>query len=93
LSLESVELLMAIERHFQVSIPDQDSELMMTAGDIHRYLCTAVTKLEPSLEGPSARQWSEEELWDSVRALLAEHFGISPEKITPTTHLIQDLGL
>lgn len=93
MSLDSLELLMAIERHFQVSIPDQDSELMMTAGDIHHYLCTALTKLEPSLEGPSARGWSDEELWDNLKGLIADHFAISPDKITPATHLIDDLGL
>lgn len=84
---------MAIERHFQVTVPDEDGVQMMTAGDIHRFLRVTVTKHEPSLDGPSARQWTEEEMWDSVRALIADHFAISPENITPATHLVHDLGL
>ncbi len=93
MGLDSVELLMAIERHFQVSVSDEDGEKMMTAGDIHRFLRVAVTEQEPSLEGPSARGWSDEELWDNLKGLIADHFAIPPDKITPATHLVDDLGL
>ena len=37
-SLDSVELIMAIEQQFDIEIPDSDTENIKTIGDILQYL-------------------------------------------------------
>lgn len=37
-SLDTVELIMALEEEFQVEIPDEDAEKMVTVGDALKYL-------------------------------------------------------
>ena len=37
-SLDSVELIMAIEQQFDITIPDSDTENIKTIGDILKYL-------------------------------------------------------
>lgn len=37
-SLDIVELVMAFEQAFNISIPDEDSEKIQTVGDVYKYL-------------------------------------------------------
>lgn len=37
-SLDTVELIMALEEEFNVEIPDEDAEKMMTVGDAMKYI-------------------------------------------------------
>ncbi len=37
-SLDIVELVMAFEQAFNLSIPDEDSEKIQTVGDVYKYL-------------------------------------------------------
>jgi acyl carrier protein len=37
-SLDTVELIMALEEEFNVEIPDEDAEKMVTVGDAMKYL-------------------------------------------------------
>lgn len=37
-SLDIVELVMAFEQAFNLTIPDEDSEKIQTVGDVYRYL-------------------------------------------------------
>ncbi len=37
-SLDTVELIMALEEEFSIEIPDEDAEKMTTVGDVVRYI-------------------------------------------------------
>ncbi|MBR5315983.1 MAG: acyl carrier protein [Firmicutes bacterium] len=37
-SLDAVEIIMAIEDHFEIEIPDEDAEKFQTVGDLVRYV-------------------------------------------------------
>ncbi len=43
-SLDSVELIMALEQKFDISIPDSDTENINTVGDILNYINTHIEK-------------------------------------------------
>ena len=43
-SLDTVELIMALEEEFGVEIPDEDAEKMLTVGDAVRYIDQKATK-------------------------------------------------
>ncbi len=42
-SLDTVELIMALEDEYEIAIPDVDSEKIKTVGEIHEYMKTRVT--------------------------------------------------
>lgn len=93
MGLGSVELLMAIESHFQVDVPDADASRMATVGEIHEWLCPELTSRAPSLSGRSARNLSEDEIWDELAQLISDHLGLPLVSITPQAHIIHDLGV
>ncbi|MFM8357080.1 MAG: acyl carrier protein [Verrucomicrobiota bacterium] len=37
-SLDTVELVMALEEEFGVEIPDEETEKLQTVGDVHKYI-------------------------------------------------------
>lgn len=37
-SLDAVEIIMAIEDHFEIEIPDEDAEKFQTVGDLVKYV-------------------------------------------------------
>lgn len=43
-SLDTVELVMAFEKEFDIDIPDEDAEKMRTVGDAMKYLHTKIGK-------------------------------------------------
>ena len=43
-SLDTVELVMAFEKEFDIDIPDEDAEKMRTVGDAMNYLHTKIGK-------------------------------------------------
>jgi len=43
-SLDTVELIMALEEEFNVEIPDEDAEKMNTVGDAIKYIETKASK-------------------------------------------------
>ena len=43
-SLDTVELIMALEEEFNVEIPDEDAEKMTTVGDVIKYIEAKATK-------------------------------------------------
>ena len=43
-SLDTVELVMAFEKEFEIDIPDEDAEKMRTVGDALAYLHTKIGK-------------------------------------------------
>ena len=43
-SLDTVELIMALEEEFNVEIPDEDAEKMTTVGDAIKYISQKATK-------------------------------------------------
>lgn len=43
-SLDTVELVMALEEEFGIEIPDEDAEKMATVGDAVRYIESKATK-------------------------------------------------
>ena len=56
-SLDTVELVMAFEKEFNIDIPDEDAEKMRTVGDAMQYLREKVKALEWEVSRQSATTW------------------------------------
>jgi hypothetical protein len=78
MGLDSVEFVMAVERAFDIDIPDAAARTMVTPGDMVDYLQTRVTKDRAAIE-------------NVVQELMAEELGIS--KFNWTDRFVKDLGV
>ena len=85
MGMDSVELVMAIEKEFGISIPDSDAAGLVIVGDMHAYIAKAAAKL--------GHPMNESMVWDSLKRLIVEQIGVHEERITPTSNFITDLGL
>lgn len=49
-SLDSIELVMALEEKFSIEIPDEDSEKMNMVGDVVKYIAAKTNRVSEILE-------------------------------------------
>lgn len=92
LGLDNVELLMAIEKRFQVDIPDSEAGAIATVGDMHSWLCRKLRERELTLSGRSAINWTDEEIWTELRLVVLGQLNVPPEAVRPEAHIVYDLG-
>lgn len=74
MGLDSVEILMKVEKTFAISIPDEEAQKIRTVGDFHQ----AVWKY---IEAKDSNKCVSQILFYKLRNALADQFGLSPEKI------------
>lgn len=107
--MESVELAMAYEESFGVSIPDAAAEKMRTPHDVIEWLVAAqergeffhpkpaswVTKLFRSepFRPGSQRQLSRSEIADEVRRRTLDILGLPPDRYAEDARFIEDFGI
>jgi acyl carrier protein len=85
MGLDVVELVMAIESHFGIEIPDADAERLEIAGDLSDYIVEV-------LERQRGERVDPEEVWEQVVMLTVEQLGVHPEEVTRTASFVNDLG-
>jgi len=80
MGLDSVELALAIEDEFEITIPDNYAAKIITVGDAYEYLKKQL-KAQPSIECPSQK------VFHRVRQALMKNYGLPRESITLDTRL------
>ena len=86
MGLDTIELVLAVEKHFDVQIPDEDASRLATVGKLHYWLINELTRLN---RGPVDYQRTFLEL----RQLICEHADVEPEAVVPDARFVQDLRL
>lgn len=84
MGLDTVELIMAIEDEFGIVIPDSEAPQLARVGEIHAYILRVLGERG---ETPDA-----DELWNRLRNIVADHLGVRLEDVTPSAHIVYDLG-
>jgi hypothetical protein len=80
-SLDSVEILIAIEETFDVTVSDAEAEAMATPRDVVEWLWPRVSNKEPNqvamrlLQGQGTGVWQQEQVSSVVRAIIVEQTG------------------
>jgi acyl carrier protein len=86
MGLDTVELVMAVEEHFEIEIPDEIAATLETVGLLNGYVVSAL-KRKRLLRVDEAGVFSE------LRDIICKQTGIAPERIVPDANFVKDLRL
>jgi acyl carrier protein len=84
MGLDSVELIMAIEDEFGVTIPAENAPQLAILGDMHAFI---IRKLQQQGRNPD-----ESEVWERLQTMVVKQLGVRPEEVTSEANLFTDLG-
>jgi acyl carrier protein len=83
MGLDTVELVLAIEQEFGISIPDSDAAKLGLLGDMQDYIVGALRRREESPD--------ENQVWERLTAVVVRQLGVSPSEVRRTAHIVYDL--
>lgn len=85
MGLDSVEILMAVEQEFDVSITDAEASGLVTVGDLH-----AVVLVQ---RGVPAGSPEAETIWRRIQDIVVEESGVARHLVVPKARIAKDLGI
>jgi hypothetical protein len=83
MGLDGVELIMAVEREFDVVITHDEANALRTVADLHELLLAKIrdaAELEPSV-------------WVRLVRVISDEQAIPPARVLPAARLVADLGI
>ncbi len=87
MGLEGVELILAVEDHFGITITEADAEKIATVGRLHDFVFREVRKRE----GPE--NVVEADLWCRLLDLIVEQLGVKESELHRDARFVEDLGI
>jgi len=85
MELDTVELLLESERHFDVSVPDERAEKTVTVEQFARLPC--------ELRAQTTTPLPYDAVLLQLQQLVARQFKIPVERVVPQARFVKDLGL
>ena len=85
MGLDTVELVLVTEKHFDIEIPDRVAETLTTVGRLHEFV---VTELENA-----GRPRDAAVVFIELRELICDQAGVTPEQVVPEARFVEDLFL
>jgi acyl carrier protein len=85
MGLDAVELIVEIEKHFDIEIDDEDAQYIGKVGELSRYVSKKTIGLE--------KEYSYEQVLRIVIRMLVENYGVPEGKANSASHFVDDLGL
>ncbi len=85
MGLDSVELILDIEKAFEIEITNEEAATLRTIGDIQ-----ALLRLK---RGVGAGTREDQAQWMRLRAVIIESRGVSFDLIVPEAEITRDLGI
>lgn len=100
MGLAIVELVLAVEEAFSIETTDEEWESVATVGDIYLLVLDKVgidlrgnvVLMRPDADAETP-QWTPHAAWETLQAFVAEHFNVSPDAVTFSARLVDDLGM
>ena len=84
MGLDTVELVLAVEEGFQITIPDNIAQTLVTVGALHAFVVAELTRLG-RFDGDGDR------VFLGLKRLIVHQLGVRPEEVVPTARFVQDL--
>ncbi len=89
MGLDAVELVMAIEEEFDISIPDEEAANLDTVGKLYRYILDILYLNNSGTTG----QIDESDVWERTKDVIVSQLGVRPEQVTEDANFVSDLGI
>lgn len=90
MGLDSVELVMVVEREFDLEIPDDAASEMFTVGHMYEFVRG---RLEERARQSGGAPLDESQLWDRLLDIIVEETGVERHKLVRTARFRADLGV
>jgi acyl carrier protein len=87
MGLDTIEFILWAEKEFQIEIPDEDAENILTVGQFSTYVYRKL-QARHGFDAPP-----EQKIFERIRKHLASEFKIAPDKIDCNSRFVKDLGL
>ena len=85
MGLDTVELVLSVEKLFEIEIPDEVAEKLDTVGKLHQFIVSEHKRLNrPNV--------SSEIIFDQLRTIISYQLSVKPEQIIPEARFVQHLG-
>ncbi len=88
MGLEIVELVMKLEKTFEIELPDDDLRDLRSVGEL--YLCLERRLADAGRLVPTSR--FEGALWERYLDVVQSVLGLAPSRLRPEAHFVRDLG-
>jgi acyl carrier protein len=86
MGLDSVELVMAVEKHFAIEIPDEVAATLETVGLLHSFVVS-------QLQRRSLLPIDRDSVFSELQGIVCEQTGIEPSRVVPDAYFVKDLNL
>jgi acyl carrier protein len=86
MGLEVVEIVLKIEKRFEISIPDESAALISTVGDLQRFILGTLARNE-------RKDFAPDQVLEIITEILVQDFHVKLERINPEARIVADLGL
>jgi acyl carrier protein len=87
MGLDSVELIMSIEKEFGIEIADRDAEKVATVGGMHDYVFAKLC------ERDGRENVIEAKVWNELLDIIVEQLGVKPSELHRGAYFVRDLGI
>jgi len=84
MGLDTVELVMAVEDWFEITVPDEVAQTLFTVGDLHAFVVAELTRIGRFGGDPTR-------VYDQLKAIIVRQLGVRPDEVIPTARFVQDL--
>ncbi|MFW5431350.1 MAG: hypothetical protein ACKE5M_03015 [Methylophilaceae bacterium] len=85
MGLDTVELVMSVEKLFDISIPNEVAEKLDTVGKLHQYIVLEQNRFNrPNINS--------DVIFDQLKTIICGQLAVEPEQVKPEARFVQDLG-
>ena len=92
MGIDMEELVMALEEEFGMEITDAASQFE-TVGEIYDYVISQLHVISRQRAGKSLIDSDTElEVWERLQMIVVEQLAVTPEEVTKSAHIVNDLG-
>jgi len=85
MGLDTVELIIKVEKLFGIEIPDRDAARLVTVGDLHGYVVGELRR-RGRLDGDAGT------IYAQLQEIICRQLGVKPGEVVPSARFVDDLG-
>jgi acyl carrier protein len=86
MGLDSVELVMSVERRFDIEVPDEIAATLVTVENLHRFVVSELQRLD-------RQPLDSDAVFAEIRDLICDQLGVEPERVIPEARFVEDLRI